>query len=210
MGGAEHENRPELRHDPTGVALAALVWPLADWRLVPVVARPDERPLRPGGIGSEGHQVHTTSGMPSSWRSTVSGVRRGNVMRTMQGVTLTLALALPLQGLPQGASDQQRERQLSREVTPCRIRQGHRDAPGDTNTAAGAMTLVRARRQSRPGAAPAPGDHMRSRSARAAKSMSTTNLSACCGGPKAGATTASAAERWRHSIGDAAGQPLLT
>jgi hypothetical protein len=72
MGGAEHENRPELRHDPTGVALAALVWPLADWRLVPVVARPDERPLRPGGIGSEGHQVHTTSGMPSSWRSIVS------------------------------------------------------------------------------------------------------------------------------------------
>ncbi|WP_149539322.1 hypothetical protein [Siccirubricoccus phaeus] len=63
-------------------------------------------------------------------------------MRTMQGVTLTLALALPLQGLAQDASDQQRERQLSGEVAPCRVRQGHRDAPGDTNTAAGAMTLI--------------------------------------------------------------------
>ncbi len=63
-------------------------------------------------------------------------------MRTMQGVTLALALALPLQGLGQEASDQGRERQLSGEVAPCRVRQGHRDAPGDTNTAAGAMTLI--------------------------------------------------------------------
>ena len=63
-------------------------------------------------------------------------------MRTMQGVALTLTLALPLQGLAQDASDQQRQRQRSGEVAPCRVRQGHRDAPGDKHTAAGAMTLI--------------------------------------------------------------------
>jgi hypothetical protein len=98
--------------------------------------------------------------------------------------TRTMAFAA-VPGLAQGASDQQRERQLLQEFIPCRIRQGHREALGGMSTAAGAMTLIACAQVIQAGGAPAPEDRIRSRSARAAKSTSTTDLLAWCGGSEA-------------------------
>lgn len=59
-----------------------------------------------------------------------------------RGVTMALIFGLPLQGLAQDAPDQQRDRLVPQEVAPCRVRQGHSDALGDTSAAAGTITLV--------------------------------------------------------------------